>query len=118
MTNAAGGLNPEYAVGDITVLNDVRQLHQLDKQAVDFANNLNQHIFLAGLSGLHPLRGPNVDEFGVRFPPLSDAYDLSLRRCVHNAWQSIAKSETRRLHEGVYAFVSGPRYEHIFLVWK
>uniref|UniRef100_A0A093UW22 Purine nucleoside phosphorylase n=1 Tax=Talaromyces marneffei PM1 TaxID=1077442 RepID=A0A093UW22_TALMA len=91
LTNAAGGLNPEYAVGDITVLND--------------------HIFLAGLSGLHPLRGPNVDEFGVRFPPLSDAYDLSLRRCVHNAWQSIAKSETRRLHEGVYAFVSGPSYE-------
>ncbi|RAO72046.1 uncharacterized protein BHQ10_008058 [Talaromyces amestolkiae] len=91
LTNAAGGLNPEYAVGDITVLND--------------------HIFLAGLSGLHPLRGPNVDEFGVRFPPLSDAYDLSLRRCVHNAWRSIDKSEKRRLHEGVYAFVSGPSYE-------
>ncbi|EED12552.1 purine nucleoside phosphorylase I, inosine and guanosine-specific [Talaromyces stipitatus ATCC 10500] len=91
LTNAAGGLNPEYAVGDITLLND--------------------HIFLAGLSGLHPLRGPNVDEFGVRFPPLSDAYDLSLRRCVHTAWQGITKSEKRRLHEGVYAFVSGPSYE-------
>lgn len=77
------------------------------------ADRLIQHIFLAGLSGLHPLRGPNVDEFGVRFPPLSDAYDLSLRRCVHNAWRSIDKSEKRRLHEGVYAFVSGPRYEHL-----
>lgn len=72
-----------------------------------------QHIFLAGLSGLHPLRGPNIDEFGFRFPPLSDAYDLSLRRCVHNAWRSIDKSEKRRLHEGVYAFVSGPRYEDL-----
>ncbi|OKL56923.1 Purine nucleoside phosphorylase [Talaromyces atroroseus] len=91
LTNAAGGLHPEYAVGDITLLND--------------------HIFLAGLAGQHPLRGPNADEFGVRFPPLSDAYDLSLRRCVHTAWQQITKSKTRRLHEGVYAYVSGPSYE-------
>ncbi|KAL1963205.1 hypothetical protein VTN77DRAFT_8638 [Rasamsonia byssochlamydoides] len=92
LTNASGGLNPEYAVGDITVLND--------------------HIFLAGLAGLHPLRGPNEEEFGIRFPPLSDAYDLELRRFVHEAWRKLNTQETRRrLHEGVYAFVSGPSYE-------
>ncbi|QKX60108.1 uncharacterized protein TRUGW13939_07250 [Talaromyces rugulosus] len=91
LTNAAGGLNPEYAVGDITLLND--------------------HIFPAGFAGAHPLRGPNPDEFGVRFQPLSDAYDLTLRRRVHAAWQKIEKTNNRRLHEGVYAFVSGPSYE-------
>ncbi|KAE8348224.1 nucleoside phosphorylase domain-containing protein [Aspergillus coremiiformis] len=92
LTNAAGGLNPEYAVGDIVLLND--------------------HIFLAGLAGTHPLRGPNTEEFGPRFPPLSDAYDLELRRQVHRAWREVmdAKSE-RKLHEGVYAFVGGPTYE-------
>lgn len=75
-----------------------------------------QHIFLAGLAGQHPLRGPNVDEFGTRFPALSDAYDLSLRRCVHTAWREITKSKDRRLHEGVYAYVSGPRYETPFML--
>ncbi|XHF96943.1 hypothetical protein AWENTII_000554 [Aspergillus wentii] len=92
VTNAAGGLNPEYAVGDIVLLND--------------------HLFLAGLSGTHPLRGPNVEEFGPRFPPLSDAYDLELRRYVHKSWQTVMHRESRRrLHEGVYAFVGGPSYE-------
>ncbi|KAE8145545.1 nucleoside phosphorylase domain-containing protein [Aspergillus avenaceus] len=92
LTNAAGGLNSEYAVGDIVVLND--------------------HIFLAGLAGIHPLRGPNAEEFGPRFPPLSDAYDLELRRHVHKAWKEVVRSESqRRLHEGVYAFVGGPSYE-------
>lgn len=92
LTNAAGGLNSEYAVGDIVLLND--------------------HIFLAGLAGIHPLRGPNVEDFGPRFPPLSDAYDLELRRHVHKAWGEVMHAEgQRRLHEGVYAFVGGPSYE-------
>ncbi|RAK83185.1 inosine guanosine and [Aspergillus costaricaensis CBS 115574] len=92
LTNAAGGLNPEYMVGDIVLLND--------------------HIFLAGLAGVHPLRGPNSEEFGPRFPPLSDAYDLQLRCNVHKAWAKIVNVESkRRLHEGVYAFVGGPSYE-------
>ncbi|KAJ5921552.1 hypothetical protein N7466_009878 [Penicillium verhagenii] len=70
------------------------------------------HIFLAGLAGLHPLRGANIEEFGVRFPPLSDAYDLDLRRHVHQVWKEIIpSSNVRRLHEGVYAFVGGPTYE-------
>ncbi|PGH14422.1 purine nucleoside phosphorylase I, inosine and guanosine-specific [Helicocarpus griseus UAMH5409] len=92
VTNAAGGLNPEYEVGDIVVLND--------------------HIFLAGLAGIHPLRGPNEEKFGVRFPPLSDAYDLGLRRDTHNAWKKVTTPDNkRRVHEGVYAFVGGPSYE-------
>ncbi|EON66641.1 purine-nucleoside phosphorylase [Coniosporium apollinis CBS 100218] len=92
VTNAAGGLNPDYAVGDIVCLND--------------------HLNLAGLVGNHPLLGPNIDDFGVRFPPLSDAYDLDLRRRAHLAWKKLGlDKQKRRLHEGVYAFVSGPSYE-------
>ncbi|RDW59272.1 purine-nucleoside phosphorylase [Aspergillus mulundensis] len=92
LTNAAGGLNPDYVVGDIVLLND--------------------HIFLAGLAGTHPLRGPNCEELGPRFPPLSDAYDLDLRRQVHEAWGKVMDpSSKRRLHEGVYAYVGGPSYE-------
>ncbi|CBY00746.1 similar to purine nucleoside phosphorylase [Plenodomus lingam JN3] len=92
VTNAAGGLNQTYRVGDIVCLND--------------------HLFLAGLTGVHPLRGPNIDEFGVRFPPLSDAYDLDLRRRTHKAWKQLGlDQQERRLHEGVYAFVAGPTYE-------
>ena len=91
-TNAAGGLNPDYAVGDIVLLND--------------------HLNLAGLSGVNPLRGPNLVDFGVRFPALSDAYDLALKRLVHQTWKKIVSSNAeRRLHEGVYAFVGGPSYE-------
>jgi len=65
VTNAAGGLNHECTVGNIVVLNG--------------------HLFLAGLVGNHPLRGPNLSDFGVRYPPLSDAYDLELRRTTHTA---------------------------------
>ena len=63
----------------------------------------------AGLSGVHPLRGPNAESFGTRFPALSDAYDLELRRLAHHAWRKLDVScGKRRVHEGVYAFVAGP----------
>jgi purine-nucleoside phosphorylase len=66
---------------------------------------------MAGLVGIHPLRGPNIEEFGVRFPPLSDAYDLDLRVRTHKAWAKLGlDKQKRRLHEGVYAFVAGPTY--------
>ncbi|SMQ53251.1 unnamed protein product [Zymoseptoria tritici ST99CH_3D1] len=93
LTNAAGGLNPEYNVGDVVCLND--------------------HLNLAGLVGEHPLRGPNDDKFGPRFPPLSDAYDIVLRQLAHKAWKEIRQQDASqmRMHEGVYAFVSGPTYE-------
>lgn len=65
-----------------------------------------------GLSGTHPLVGPNIEELGPRFPALSDAYDLDFRRRAHLVWNKMKsdKPEIRRsLHEGVYAFVAGPR---------
>lgn len=69
---------------------------------------------MAGLVGVHPLRGPNIEELGVRFPPLSDAYDLDLRRRTHKAWKELGfHQQERRLHEGVYAFVAGPTYVSI-----
>ncbi|KAF1985921.1 purine nucleoside phosphorylase 1 [Aulographum hederae CBS 113979] len=92
VTNAAGGINPDYAVGDIMMLND--------------------HLNLPGLAGISPLVGPNADDFGVRFPPLSDAYDLELRRRVHKMWKEIGLHDgKRRLHEGTYAFAAGPSFE-------
>ncbi|KAK4570056.1 Purine nucleoside phosphorylase [Recurvomyces mirabilis] len=93
LTNAAGGLNPDYAVGDIVCLND--------------------HLNLAGLIGFHPLRGPNEEDFGTRFPPLSDAYDIRLRQLAHRSWNDLRRQQPseRRMHEGVYAFVAGPTYE-------
>ena len=99
LTNAAGGLNPDYNVGDIICLND--------------------HLNLAGLAGFHPLRGPNADDFGVRFPAMSDAYDIALRQLALRSWRDLrqqqdatpSQSPRRRMHEGVYAFVAGPSYE-------
>jgi len=92
VTNAAGGLNPDYSVGDIMLLND--------------------HLNLPGLAGMSALVGPNAEDFGVRFPPLSDAYDLELRRRVHQTWRALGFHQgRRRLHEGVYAFVAGPSFE-------
>ncbi|CUS09792.1 unnamed protein product [Tuber aestivum] len=90
VTNAAGGLNDEFSVGDIVVLND--------------------HINFPGLAGENPLRGPNQEEFGTRFPGLSEAYDLPLRKQIHLSYKKLQlTSEKRRLHEGIYVFVSGPR---------
>ncbi|KAE9374883.1 purine nucleoside phosphorylase I, inosine and guanosine-specific [Stipitochalara longipes BDJ] len=93
VTNAAGGLNSTYKVGDVVVLHD--------------------HINFAGLSGVNPLRGPNLDDFGPRFIALSDAYDLELRRAAHLAWKDLSKDRSKQMvmHEGVYAFVGGPNYE-------
>jgi purine-nucleoside phosphorylase len=48
VTNAAGGLNPGFVTGDIMLIED--------------------HINLVGMAGVNPLRGPNLDEFGPRFP--------------------------------------------------
>jgi purine-nucleoside phosphorylase len=76
----------------------------------------SQHINLAGIIGTNPLRGPNHETFGVRFPPLSDAYDLALRRLAHRAWKQLGSAASGvekpsgPLHEGVYAFSAGPAY--------
>ncbi|KAK9331765.1 nucleoside phosphorylase domain-containing protein [Lipomyces starkeyi] len=89
VTNAAGGLNSEYKVGDLMVLND--------------------HINFPGLAGWHPLKGSNDSLFGPRFLALSDAYDLELRQKVFESAKTLKLG--RAIHEGVYVFVSGPTYE-------
>lgn len=88
-TNACGGLNRSYKVGDIMLLDD--------------------HINFPGLAGLHPLKGPNDDRLGTRFLPLTDAYDIELRHLVFQAAQELGI--TRGIHEGTYCLVSGPTFE-------
>lgn len=87
VTNAAGAINPAYAPGDVMLIRD----------------NLN----LAGMAGLNPLIGPNLDAFGPRFPDMSQAYD---RRLCALARQS-AQAQGLLLHEGVYVGLSGPSFE-------
>lgn len=89
VTNAAGGLNTAYKAGDLMILND--------------------HINLPGFAGYHPLRGPNLEEFGPRFQPLSDAYSLKLRQLLFKKKQELNIS--RAIHEGTYVFAAGPTFE-------
>jgi len=84
VSNASGGLNPDYRVGDIMVIKD--------------------HI---NFFPEHPLRGKNIDELGPRFPDMSRVYDEQLR---HKAF-SIAQELGFSLKEGVYVGVSGPTFE-------
>jgi purine-nucleoside phosphorylase len=84
LTNAAGGLNPDYEPGGVMLISD--------------------HI---NLSGDNPLLGPNLDRFGVRFPPLTDAYDPVLR----GAAKAAGTRTDIALREGVYIMLSGPSYE-------
>jgi purine-nucleoside phosphorylase len=87
VTNAAGALNPAFAPGDLMVIRD--------------------HINFVGMAGTHPLRGPNLDEFGPRFPDMSHAYDSELCTLA----QGVARKRGIPLHEGVYVCVAGPSFE-------
>ncbi len=87
LTNAAGGLNPHYRVGDLMVLND--------------------HINLVGMTGNNPLMGPNDDAVGPRFLGMVHTYDADLRRLAQRA----AAEAGVPLHEGVYVCLSGPNFE-------
>ncbi len=87
VTNAAGGLNPVYHAGDFMLIRD--------------------HIFLPGMTGFHPLIGPNDEQIGPRFPAVAGGYDLSLRQLA----KETASRLSIALHEGVYVMVSGPSYE-------
>lgn len=89
VTNASGGINPEFNACDMMCISD--------------------HINFPGLAGLHPLKGPNFDELGPRFLPLSDAYDLELRKLLFKKWKDLEIA--RPLREGTYMFVSGPTFE-------
>ncbi|XP_072423613.1 purine nucleoside phosphorylase-like, partial [Chiloscyllium punctatum] len=91
VTNAAGGLHPDYKVGDIMLIKD--------------------HINLPGLAGINPLVGPNDERFGERFPCMSDAYDRALRRIASEVAKDLGYGAI--LQEGVYCTVGGPSYETI-----
>ena len=84
VSNASGGLNPDYNVGEIVIIND--------------------HI---NFFPEHPLRGKNINELGPRFPDMSQCYDESLR----NKARIIAAEQKILVKEGVYAGVSGPTFE-------
>ncbi|KAI8325878.1 purine nucleoside phosphorylase I, inosine and guanosine-specific, partial [Martensiomyces pterosporus] len=94
VTNAAGGINPKYEVGDVTLIAD--------------------HLSLPGIAGQNALIGPNIDEFGVRFPSISDLYTPRLRRVAAKAFLTndhLRKERGFRVHEGVYAWCFGPCFE-------
>jgi purine-nucleoside phosphorylase len=87
ITNAAGGLNPQFHAGDVMLITD--------------------HINLIGMAGLNPLRGPNLDQFGPRFPDMSEVYDAELRSQATR----VAAEENVPLHKGVYICLAGPSFE-------
>lgn len=87
VTNAAGGVNPNFVPGDLMLITD--------------------HINLPGMAGLNPLYGPNLDELGPRFPDMSQAYDRQLLELA----RQVAGQEGIKLQEGIYIFLSGPSFE-------
>jgi purine-nucleoside phosphorylase len=84
ISNAAGGLNPQFRSGDLMLITD--------------------HI---NLTGHNPLIGPNVDKWGVRFPDMVQPYDRKLQQVALET----AVAERIMLHRGVYVGVSGPSLE-------
>lgn len=84
LTNASGGIAPGLEAGDLVLLSD--------------------HI---NLLGDNPLRGPNLDPLGPRFPDMTEVYDRGLRRLAHR----VAAELGIRLKEGVYLATLGPSYE-------
>lgn len=84
VSNAAGGLNPEFTIGDLMLITD--------------------HI---NLFGDHPLRGKNYDELGPRFPDMSHVYRKEL---IAEA-KKIGEKHGINLQQGVYVGLSGPTYE-------
>lgn len=87
VTNAAGGVNPEFVPGDVMLITD--------------------QLNLMGMSGLNPLMGPNLDEIGPRFPDMSQAYDKKLGMIA----RKVATEKGITLREGIYCGLSGPSFE-------
>ncbi len=84
LSNASGGVNPDFEIGDLMMISD--------------------HI---NLFPTNPLMGPNIDELGPRFPDMSEAYDHTLLAEAEN----IAKEAGIAVQKGVYAGLSGPCLE-------
>jgi purine-nucleoside phosphorylase len=87
VTNAAGAVNPHYAPGDLMLITD--------------------HLNLIGMTGQSPLRGPNLDEIGPRFPDMGQAYDRELADLA----RQVAREKGLSLWEGVYICLAGPSFE-------
>jgi purine-nucleoside phosphorylase len=87
VTNAAGAVNPDFEPGELMLITD--------------------HINYLGMAGLTPLRGPNLDDYGPRFPDMSRAYDPELLDIARR----VAKSESVPMQEGVYICLAGPSFE-------
>ena len=87
LTNAAGGLDTSYRVGDLMLLSD--------------------HINVPGMTGQNPLMGPNDSSIGSRFLGMAQTYDRDLRQAARD----IAAENDIPLHEGVYIALSGPAFE-------
>jgi len=83
VSNASGGVNPDFEIGDLMIIND--------------------HINLIP----NPLIGKHIPEFGARFPDMSDAYDKKL---IEKA-ERIAKKNKIKVQKGVYTGVTGPTLE-------
>ncbi|MFW5985993.1 MAG: purine-nucleoside phosphorylase [Halanaerobiales bacterium] len=84
ITNAAGGINRSFNPGDFMIISD--------------------HI---NLMGDNPLRGRNLDEFGPRFPDMSEAYDRELIKLA----ERVAAAQGIIIRKGVYAAMTGPSFE-------
>lgn len=84
VTNAAGGIHTRFHPGDLMLIND----------------HLN-------MMGDNPLIGPNDERLGIRFPPMSAAYDRDYRFFAHK----VAREEGITLKEGIYCALTGPAYE-------
>lgn len=87
VTNAAGGVNQDFVPGNPMLITD--------------------HLNLLGMAGVNPLRGPNLDEFGVRFPDMSQAYDKELGDIARTAAEKLGLT----LYEGIYVCLAGPTFE-------
>ena len=87
VTNAAGGLNPDFRPGDVMLISD--------------------HLNLIGMGGLNPLRGPNIGDLGPRFPDMSQPYDPGLRDLARR----VAAKRDLPVREGVYVCLAGPSFE-------
>lgn len=87
VTNAAGGLNPAFRAGDLMLIED--------------------HLNFVGMAGHHPLYGPNLPEFGLRFPSMTKAYAPELCALL------LATADELQIpvQRGVYAMVAGPSFE-------
>jgi purine-nucleoside phosphorylase len=87
VTNAAGAINPDFEPGDVMLITD--------------------HLALLAMTGANPLRGPNIDELGTRFPDMSQAYD----RPLCDLARRVAAEKNLVLREGVYCGLAGPSFE-------